>query len=153
MNHDWGKSPMTFSVQNKAYDRIPLLNNWLRSTDIILKVLHESYRRVSDKYPNFRQIFGHSPILAFRRNKYIREIMTSPSNKNSVEASERSSSRNSYKRTTPCSSCNYMSQTNFIKNYNRNSMIYAEGGICKGSHLCMQRVAHRKFMLDSQGNK
>ena len=78
--------------QSLSPERIPLVINWHHKFEGISKIIHENYKKAVQSDSQFKQVFPQPPIVAFRKQKNIKDRIIRAKHWKSTSISKNSNS-------------------------------------------------------------
>ena len=115
-----------------SQNRIPFVFNWHTKFRDFGTIIHRNYRKILSEYARIKSVFPAPPLLSFRRNKNLKDILvrssfTQPSNKPST-ALGKPNHRSSL-------ICPAMSTSDKIINKKSGRTCLSQKGDCTSSHV------------------
>ena len=115
--------------QSRKSERIPFITNWTHKLSGFQRILQYHYNEMVNEFPNLKCVFPEPPILSYRRNHNLRNLLVR--SRFTPPSSNRSTSNSSpclSKRGKGCKLCHSMSNTNFITNIQSGKTCFTSGG-------------------------
>ena len=121
-------NPALYSA--KTCTRIPFVLTWHHKFHGIGKILHQNYFEMIKDHPHLKSTFPEPPLLSFRRNKNLKDILVHSSLQYFTQ----------YNKTVPCNHqscllCQSMSNTDTVKNPKSGLSFKTKGGNCCKSNI------------------
>ena len=108
-------------IQSRKSERIPFVTNWTHKLSGFQRVLQYHYNEMVNEFPNLKCVFPEPPILSYRCNHNLRNLLVRSRSHFTPPSSNRPTSKSSpclFKRGKGCKLCHSMSNTNFITTFN-----------------------------------
>ena len=125
-------------------ERVPFVLTWHTKFQGISKILHYNYTSMITKYPTLKEIFPEPPLLSFRRNKNLKDLLVH----SDFDYSQR------YNKSVPCNHpscllCTSMSNTDTITNIQSGSISKTAGGNCSTSNIvyAAECIKHKQLCV------
>ena len=123
--------------------RVPFVTTWSHKLSGFQKSLHYHYKEMINNFPNLKSVFPEPPILSYRRNQNLRNLLV----------------RSSINRPPPCqtasNSCRSMSKTNSILNTQSEKTCYTSGGHCTATNTiyAAECTQHKLIYVEQSSQK
>ena len=117
--------------------RIPLVINWHHKFSRLPGILNKTYNEVISKFPELAQNFPAPPLISFRKNKTLKDILCAQKTNTRTKPahSARCTQKGQTRRGRPCDLCPSMSEKDSITNTKTKTRIPTKGGNCLSHHL------------------
>ena len=120
--------------QSRKSERIPFVTNWTHKLSGFQRILQYHYNEMVNEFPNLKCVFPEPPILSYRRNHNLRNLLVR--SRFTPPSSNRPTSNSSpclSKLGKGCKLCHSMSNINFITNIQSGKTCFTSGGRCNTS--------------------
>ena len=108
--------------------RVPFVTTWSRKLSGFQKSLQYHYKEMIDNFPNLKSVFPEPPILSYRRNQNLRNLLVRSSINRPPPCQTASNSSPCQK--SRCKLCRSMSKSNSILNTQSGKTCYTSGKQC-----------------------
>ena len=131
LNNNRPNIPINQLLQTERTSRIPFVTTWHQKLSGFHSTIHHRYQEMINDYPKLKCVFSAPPILAYRRNRNLGNLLVHTSlTKPTPNTLPPSGYSRPCKSDRHCKLCPSMSNTNSVTNHLTNKTSYTDRGKC-----------------------
>ena len=130
-NNNRPNIPIKQLLQTERTRRIRFITTWHQKLSRFQSTIHHRYQEMINDYPQLKCVFPAPPILAYRRNRNLGNLLVHASlTKPTPNTLHPSGYSRPCKSNRHCKLCPSMSNTNSVTNHLTNKTSYTDGAKC-----------------------